>query len=360
MSIFKMKYIYIIAFSILTISFSCKSEPKDDKKPITGNGADAKPMMVEGIIAKSEIRSGSITTSGTIIANEEVEVKSEVAGKITGIFFKEGQAVSRGQLMVKLNDNDLQAQIKKLEIEIKLAEEKEKRQKQLLASSAISKEEYDIAETNLNLLKANVDIIKTDIDKTRMTAPFSGIAGLKNVSPGAFITSSTIITTIQGVQPLKLEFSIPEKYNSNIKVGSDVTFNVVGSSQTFRATVYAKEPKIDPIYRTVKIRATFQNPGGKLAPGSFADVSIAVEKNIPAIMIPSMAYIPDISGAKVFVAKNGKAESIRVKSGIRTETSVQILEGVQAGDTVLTTGILQLKPQSPVTVKVVNPTGQNQ
>lgn len=349
-----MKYLYISIILFALLFNACKSEDKKSTNAPTNANANAqKPLTVDGIIAKSELTSGTINTSGTILANEEVEIRSEIAGKITSIYFKEGQAVSKGQLLIKLNDDDLQAQIKKTEIEIKLAEEKEKRQKQLLASTAISKEEYDITLTNLNLLKANVNIIQTNIDKTRITAPFSGIVGLKYVSPGAFITSSTIIASIQSTQPLKVEFSIPEKYNSLLKTGSSVSFNIAGHNDNFKAIIYAKEPKIDPITRTAKIRATFPNPAGKVSPGAFADITIPIGEQSKAIMIPTMAYIPDINGAKVFVSQGGQAKSISVKAGIRTEGSIQILEGINEGDTVITTGILQLKPKSPVNVNII-------
>lgn len=350
-----MKLLQLSIYALLFFTISCKKESSNTEKqggPKIGNASKA--ISVEGLIANYEPISGSISSSGSILAHEEVEIKSEVSGKVVGIYFREGQAVTKGQLLVKLNDDDLKAQINKLEIEIKLADEKEKRYKQLLASAAISKEEYDIAETNLNLLRANVAIIKTSIDKTKITAPFTGVAGLKNICPGAFITNATVITTVQSVQPLKLDFSIPEKYNSMLKIGTNVTFHVMGDSKTYSATVYAKEPKIDQDNRTAKIRAQFSNPGGRLSPGSFAEVVIPIGNEEKAIMIPTIAYIPDISGAKVFVSKGGQAVSVPVKAGIRTSTSLQILEGIQIGDTVLTTGILQLKPKTPVNVKIIN------
>lgn len=310
-------------------------------------------MKVDGIIARDTFTTGNITTTGTIIANEEAEVRSEISGRVVGIFFKEGSYVNKGQALVKLNDDDLQAQLKKLNIEIKLAEEKEGRLKQLLVSAAVSKEEYDIALSNVNMLRANAEIIKTNIDKTRIIAPFNGIVGLKYISPGAFITSSSIIASIQNVQPLKLEFSIPEKYNNLVKSGAAVDFKVTGMDETFKAIVYAKEPKIDAITRTSKVRATFPNPGNKLFPGSFAEINIPVGEKIKVRMVPTIAYIPDISGAKLFIKKGGVVQSVSVKSGTRTERDIQILEGLNEGDTVITSGILQLKPKMPVEVNII-------
>ncbi len=336
------------------VFFSCKSEEKksDNTKATPQN--EQKPLKVDGIIAHEEITTGTINTTGTIIANEEVEIKSEISGKITGIYFKEGAFVKEGQLLLKLNDDNLQAQVRKLNIEIKMAEEKEGRMKQLLAASAISKEEYDVQLTSLNLLKANVDIIKVDISKTRISAPFSGIIGFKYVSRGAIISSSTIIASIQNTQPLKLEFSIPEKYNNLIYQGKTVDFKVTGSSIINKANVYAKDPKIDQNTRTSKVRATFSNPGGKLSPGSFAEINISVGEKTKVKMVPTIAYIPDINGAKLFVKRGGVAVSVPVKAGIRTEKEIQILEGLNDGDTVIISGILQLKPKMPVEVNIIN------
>ena len=239
--------IYKIVLLSGLVFFSCKKEEKKADNAKTTPQTEQKALKVDGIIAHEEITTGTISTTGTIIANEEVEIKSEISGKITGIHFKEGTFVKEGQLLVKLNDDD-----------------------------AISKEEYDVQLTSLNLLKANVDIIKVDISKTRITAPFSGIIGFKNVSPGAILSSSTVIASIQNTQPLKLEFSIPEKYNNLIYQGTIVDFKVAGSNIINKANVYAKEPKIDQNTRTSKVRATFSNPGGKLFPGSFAEINISV------------------------------------------------------------------------------------
>ncbi|MCZ2102505.1 MAG: efflux RND transporter periplasmic adaptor subunit [Chitinophagales bacterium] len=349
----KVYYIALISISMLLLA-SCKKEADKDlaangKKPAMG---EQRAMRVDGVIAKSEMISGDISTTGTLISDEEVEIKSEVAGRITNIYFKEGQYINKGQLMVRLNDDDLQAEMQKIKIEIKLAEDKEHRQKQLLDAAAVSKDDYEVILTNLQLLKANAEILKTKIDKTKIIAPFSGIVGLKEVSPGAFINNGTIITTLQSIKPLKLEFAIPEKYSPFVQNNSEVSFKVVQSDELYKAKVYARDPKIDMTTRTVKVRALYPNTSGKLSPGSFTDITVSVGGQQKGIMIPSMAYIPDINGARVFIAKNGKAMSVPVKSGLRTERAVQITEGISEGDTILTTGILQLKPQTPINVVV--------
>ncbi len=346
-------YNFIFVVISTTIVLSCSSSDKKANAPSNAPKSNS-AIIVDGIIASEQLTSNVISTTGNIIANEEVEIKSEVSGRVTKIHFKEGSPVSKGQLLVKLNDDDLLAQMQRLNIEIKLQEEKEERQKQLLASTAISKEEYDVTKTNLNLLKANIDILKTQINKTRIVAPFSGIVGLKSISEGAIISPASVIATIQNVNPLKMDFSIPEKYNNLIKTGSSVSFTVAGQVTPLKATVFAKEPKIDPVTRTSMVRATFPNPSGNVFPGSFADITIQVGDKTKAIMVPTIAYIPDIAGAKLFVSKGGKAVSIPVTAGVRTEKEIQILTGINVGDTVLTSGILQLRPNTPVEVNIQN------
>lgn len=348
-----MRLIYL-SFILMFFIVSCKNEDiKSDEKK-SGDSKGQKAMVVSGIIARDQMTTGSFTTTGTVMANEEVEVKSEISGKVTGIYFKEGSPVSKGQLLVKLDDDDILAQLNRLKIEIKLAQDKENRAKQLLAASAASKEEYEVAEGNVNLLQANEQILKTNLDKTRITAPFSGIIGLKSISPGAIISPSNIVATIQNTQPLKLEFSIPEKYNHLMNIGKIVDFTTAGSTSKHKASVYAREPKIDEVTRSTKVRATFANPGGKMFPGAFAEITIPVGEKSKVRMIPSIAYIPDIGGAKVFVKKNGVAQSVSIKTGLRTEKEIQILEGIEDGDTVITSGILQLKPNTPVEVIINN------
>lgn len=342
----------LLLISMLTVLMACKKDKAavPDKRP--ENAGPPKAMKVEGVVVRDEFSTGNLTTTGSILPNEEIELKSEVAGRITGIYFKEGTFVKQGQLLVKLDDDDLQAQLNKLKIEMELAQQKEKRQNQLLASSAISQEEYDISETGVNLLRANEKILLTSISKTRITAPFSGVIGLKNVSPGAIITPSTVIASLQNTQPLKVEFSIPEKYNNLVESGKTVDFRVAESEAVHKATIYAKEPRIDEATRTTRVRATFANPGGKVYPGAFAEISIAVGNKSKVKIIPTMAFIPDINGAKVMVKRGGKVVNVDVKAGLRTENSIQILEGLNEGDTVITSGILQLKPGSPVEVSV--------
>jgi membrane fusion protein (multidrug efflux system) len=314
----------------------------------SGGGAS----NVTAYIAKPERVSNEITASGTIRANEEVQLQPELSGKVVQINFREGSKVSKGQLLVKINDTDFQAQYKKLQVQSALAEQTLQRQKQLLTISGISQQEFDLAQSQYNTIKADMDFQMAQILKTEIKAPFDGMIGLKNVSEGAIVTPATVIANIQQIDPVKLDFSVPERYFSYLKKDGEVIFSIEGLQQKLKGSIYAIEPKIDAATRTIQIRAICPNFKGDMYPGAFAQVKIVLNDIDNAIMIPTESLIPDISGQKVFLLKNGKSSYSRVETGIRTDTRIQITKGVNAGDTVLTAGIMQLKPEA--TVRITN------
>lgn len=316
---------------------------------LAGNKLD-QIISVKAHIIRPETVDNKVLTTGTILANEEVELKSEVAGKITKILFSEGSYVNKGDLLVKINDADLQAQLRRAESKVKLAEEKEFRQRQLRDGNLISQEEYDNTVSELNVNKADYDLIKAQIDKTEIRAPFSGTIGLRSVSEGSYLTTATVIATFQNLNIIKVDFSIPEKYSTSVKKGDELDFRISGSATVFKAKIYAIEPKIDPGTRTLKIRAICNSNYSELIPGAFANVELSLKKINDAILVPSVAIVPELKGQKVYLYKNGVVAQQNVEIGIREETSIQIVSGLNAGDTVITSGILQIKPMSKVTI----------
>ena len=233
---------------------------------------------------------------------------------------------------------------------LELQKDTEYRQKQLLEKEAISQEDYDMTANQLQVNQAEVELIKAQIDKTEIRAPFSGIVGLKNVSEGSFVNNSMIIASLQNINPIKIDFSIPERYSSMVSVGDEINFTISGNNKKYVGKVYAIEPKIDPVTRTLKIRALCSNTGREILPGSFANVELVLKKIENAILVPSEALIPDIKGQKVFLYKNGKAVPQQVETGIRTDVNVQLTSGVSEGDTIITSGMLQLRPGSQVSI----------
>lgn len=308
------------------------------------------PLPVKAHVLKYEVLDNKILTTGTVLANEEVELKSEVSGKITKILLNEGTYVNKGDLLVKINDAELQAQLESAKSRLELQKDTEYRKKQLLEKQAISQEDYDMTFNQLQVNQAEVELIKAQIDKTEIRAPFNGIVGLKNVSEGSYVSNSTVIASLQNINPIKIDFSIPEKHAGMVAVGDEINFTISGNNKKYIGKVYAIEPKIDPVTRTLRIRAICSNTGREILPGSFANVELVLKKIENAILIPSEALIPDIRGQKVFVYRDGTAMPQSVETGIRTDIRVQLISGVSEGDTIITSGMLQLRPGAPVSV----------
>lgn len=318
-----------------------------------GGGGKSQNLMVDGIVVKHATFANNLEVTGTIEANESVALQSEVSGLVTGIFFKEGSNVSKGTLLVKINDRDIQAQLQEALTKQTLSATNESRAKQLLQKGAISQEEYDTALADLKSLKAQAQLIRAQLAKTSIIAPFSGKIGLRSISEGVYITPTTVIANLLSTDPVKVNFSVPEKYMSQIKLNSAVTFRTDGSNQVYTGKVFAIEPGINAQTRTLQIKALAQNHNNELLPGSFARVSLALNVVNDAIMVPNEAIIPVLEGKTVFISKNGKAKQVKVQSGTRTDQDIVITSGLNIGDTVLTTGAMSLKDDASVKVSVV-------
>ncbi len=325
-----------------------KKATAEQQAPPAG-AASGKPTGVNGFLVKPQYLESGIELPGTLLPYEDVEIRPEMNGRLVSLNLKEGSLVQKGSLIAKIFDADILAQMKKVEAQLALANQTESRLKQLLSVNGASKQEYDNALGQVTNYKADLDILKVQLSKTEIRAPFSGKLGLKSVSIGAYISPATLITTLQQLNPLKLEFSVPEKYRQLFNINQTLQFQVDGHPQKLSDKIYAFDTKADPNNRSVKVRALFNNPGQSFSPGTFLTVTLPViEKS--ALMVPSQCIIPESYGKKVIVAKNGKATYQKVVTGVRNSSMVQITEGIQAGDTVVTTGQLALKPDAPVNI----------
>lgn len=320
-----------------------------DENTATQQGSES-VLKVDAVEVQPTRVQDKIFSTGSILANEEVELRSEVSGKITDIYLEEGKNVRKNQLLIKINDSELKAQLQRAEYRLELAEEQERRQQQLLKKGGISQEDYDATLNEVNVLKSEVQLIQAQIDKTEIRAPFEGKVGLKYVSDGSYISPTTRIASLQSINPVKLDFSVPERYVNRVKVGDKITFTVQGTDNNFEGEIYAIEPKIESQTRTLQLRARSNNDEGLLVPGAFADLELILETIEDALMIPSISLVPEIQGQKVYLFSDGSVVEQRVKTGIRTADRVQILEGIQPGDTVLTTGLLQVRDGMPVQI----------
>ncbi|MBC8155038.1 MAG: efflux RND transporter periplasmic adaptor subunit [Bacteroidetes bacterium] len=312
-------------------------------------GAGSAPSAISAYVVAMQNLKEEVVSSGSLLPNEQVDIYPEVAGRIVQMNIREGQPVGKGALLLKLYDGDLQAQLQRLYAQEENTRRTEERNKQLLTRGGISQQEYDIATTNLRSAQADIELVKANLSKTEIRAPFSGVIGLRNVSPGAVVTPGTLIARMQQISSLKLDFSIPEKYGSSVKQGSDVTFEVDGTNGVSRAVVYAIDPGVDEQNRNLRIRARVNNASSRFRPGTFARVTLTIQ-NERSLVVPTQSVIPQTRDKQVVVIKNGKAVFKTVTTGIRTANAIQILTGVQVGDTVATTGLLFMKPDGPVKV----------
>jgi membrane fusion protein (multidrug efflux system) len=321
----------------------------------TQSGSEARnPLSVDVHIVEPQIYENKIYSTGTLIANEDVQLRSEISGKIVEMRLQEGQQVKAGDLLIKINDSELQAQLKQVQFRLNLAEVREKRQRTLLERGGISQEQYDATLNELNVLRSEMDLIRAQIDKTEIKAPFDGVVGLRYVSTGSYITPSTQIATIQSINPIKVEFSIPERYAGIVKVGNKVVFNVQGQEKDFEAEIYAIEPRINIQTRTLMMRALADNTKGTLLPGAFANIELILEEIENSLMIPAISVIPELQGQKIYMLKNGVVAEQSISTGIRTERYVQVTDGLSPGDTVLTSGLLQVRNGMDVKVNKVD------
>lgn len=342
----------VILGLIFVPKFMAKNDKPDaDKK----QNQKSQQISVDGFIIKTEVLDNDIRAIGNIKANEEAEIRSEVSRKIRGIYFKEGTYVGKGKTLFKLDSDDLTAKLRRQEVDERLAVTKLEREKQLIEKGLTSQEEYDVLETTLEQIRAEISITRIDISKTYVRAPFSGIIGLRNVSNGAYVTPQTVLTTMQDVSRVKIDFSIPERYIYLFKKGQKINFKVDGMDGEFEAEIYAYEPKVENDTRSLVLRAITSNPGKKLMPGTFANVTFLVNQSSDAMMIPSEALIPKLKGQSVYVVKDGKAKLVDVNIGERTESLIQIISNeIKSGDTIITTNILRIKDNAPVKVEKAN------
>ncbi|CAN5428044.1 efflux RND transporter periplasmic adaptor subunit [soil metagenome] len=337
--------VIIISVIILPRIFKAK-----EKEPPQSQNPQNNTTSADGYILTTSDLANNIKTIGTIRANEEVEIRSEVSRKVRAIYFKEGSYVGKGSVLVKLDDSDLQSKLKRSSIDEELAQLNVERTKTLLDKGLAAQSTYDIDLNTLAKVQADMDGIRIDISKTVIRAPFSGFTGLRNISVGTYLTPATIVTTMQDISRIKIDFSIPEKYLGAFKKGDNIIYTVDGSNEEFLGEVYASEPKVENNTRTLTLRAISTNNGKKLLPGTFTSVTLKLSNITAAMMIPTQSLIPNITGQSVLLMKNGIAKLIPVDIGIRTEDKVQIMGQITAGDTIVATNILKIKPDSKVKI----------
>jgi len=340
----KRLHIALVGLFLITACTGKQEPPKQNNGP--------QSVVVDVLIASPKEINTSIEANGTVVANEYVELHTEVSGRLIYLNVPEGKEIKQGTIIARVNDADLQAQLNKTKVTLQLATKTEERLRKLLAVNGVNQADYDIALNAVNGYKADMVYTQSLIDKTVVKAPFSGVIGLRQVSPGAYLTSATVISTMQQLNKIKIDFTLPEEYSRLVRTGSTVDVKVNESAQTMRkAVIIATEPQVNQTTRNLKVRAVLQD--SKVNPGAYVKVFIAAKANQQSILVPTNAIIPDDKNKQLVVVKNGKAAFINVETGARQADNIEIIHGIQSGDTIVVTGLLFARPKSQLKIRKV-------
>ena len=315
-----------------------------------GGKGGGQRLAVQVYVVRATSLTNEVAATGSVLAEESVIIKSELSGKITSLNIREGQAVSKGQLLFSINADEAQAAIRKQEYNIKLFRDQEKRQRTLLDKEYISVQEYEQSNNQLLTAQADLQALRATLAKAYVRAPFAGVLGLSTATVGTYVSPGAEITTLSKVRPVKIDFAVPGRFAANVRVSDVVSVLDETNNKRYEAKVYAIDPQIDPVSRTQPVRARFANSDGELRPGAFVRVNLQLGETESALQIPTESVIPEASGYSVYTVKNNKMVPKKVKIGIRSDKVIQITSGLAVGDSVLRTGILQVKPGDAVKV----------
>lgn len=340
----------LLVFCVMIAMVSCDKKEQQQK---AGNRQQG-PLTVDGFFVAEHPLSDEVEVPGTLLPEEETQIRSEVSGRVIKLNINEGAVVQQGELLVKLFDADLQAQLKKLQVQLEIAIKSEERNKELLQINGISQQDYDLASLQVENLKADIQSTRIAISKTEIRAPYRGQVGLRNISLGAYLSPTEVVTTLRKVDRLKLEFSVPEKYAREIRQGNKIRFRVDGGEETHSASVIATESQVDQATRTLRVRAMVTEKHPELVPGIFARVTLQLGKVSNGLLIPTQAVIPQARNKEVILFKNDSVQFVVVETGLRDSVFVQITKGIAAGDTVITTGLMAIRPGAKVRLNRVN------
>jgi len=344
--------IFTLAFGLLLSLQSCGGSEGAEEGQDRRSGPST--TSVRGVLADTMEVANEIIVPGTFEAFEQLNITPELPGLIRVINFSEGQVVSRGDLLISMDDREMVSEIRKLELEIELAKEERVRAERLHRIQAISEEELQRLKNTESTLRAEKELLEVRKSKLNVYAPFTGQIGLRHISEGNFVSPGDRIATLHQLNPIKLDFEVPETIIEQIGVGTEVSFTLVGGTTPYTAEIYAVEPGINPQTRTMRMRAEVPNTAGRFLPGRFAQVVLRSDVNPAAVMVPSEAVLPVLDGQQIFISKNGISEAVKIETGIRTANAVEIKYGISAGDTVITTGLMSLSEGAELKVDLVD------
>jgi membrane fusion protein (multidrug efflux system) len=338
-----MTYKVIFGFQLLLMIFiSCKSKDKDQATAVK-----AAPIPVEVVIASNEDVASNLEVNGSVLSNEMAELHPEVSGRLIYLNLPDGANVKEGTLLARVNDADLQAQLEQQKTQLELANKTLIRYSDLLKVNGVNQADYDAALSQVNTVQALIKVINAQIDKTVIRAPFTGELGIREVSPGSYVTPQTLIGSIHQTDKVKIDFTVPETFASLVVKGNQVKIQADGFVEYLDATITAIEPQINTVSRNIKVRAMLTK--GVIHPGAF--VKVYLTQNRKGIMVPSNCIIPDALSNQVVVVKKNKAIFVNVETGLRNANLVELTSGINPGDSIIVSGMLFVRPNATVRIK---------
>lgn len=344
----KIKIFPLAIVSFAAALWSCETA---NNKQVNQESGTAKTLVEVIVVTKGNLAE-KLETTGNLLANESTQLSTEAAGIVSKIYFKEGSKVEQGKLLLELNNADLKAELEMARVKMNLAEKQFKRSQKLLAAEGLSEEAFEKAESTYRESAANYEMVKAELIKTQVRAPFSGQIGLRSISEGDYLATNSSFADLVDISPLKIQFDLPEQYINTLKEGDSISFSSAISSQPRKAVIYALEPQINPNSRTFSAKASFANKDQQLKAGGFVRVTYRATDLSSSLLIPNQAIVPELEGKKVFLVKNGKAVIRKVTTGIRNADRIQVLTGLEAGDTIVTTGLLQIRDGVPLQLRM--------
>ncbi|MFA5420219.1 MAG: efflux RND transporter periplasmic adaptor subunit [Bacteroidales bacterium] len=305
-------------------------------------------LQVNALILSPRYFESRFIANANLIPYEETELKAPISGTVLAINFQEGQEVLKGQPLVQLDDRIWKARIRGLQAQLSIARSDVERNQSLLEVQGVSQEIVDKANSLIEELQAQVDELQVNISLANVSAPFNGRVGMRNFSLGSYLTQGQTITSLVQKDRLKVDFNIPERLMQFLKKGEEI--KMVYQNDTLSAVIYAIDPKVNIDSRTLRVRCEMPNPEEKYMPGVFVEVIIPVSKDDKALVVPTSAVIPDLNAQTIYVYQGGKARRRTVQLGDRTDKQVRIRSGLNPGDTIITTGLMEVKDQLPVVI----------
>ena len=331
-----------------------KGGPQGKGGPGGPGGRPAREIAVEGYIAEAHEAGKIFSAMATLEPLNNVQLTAATSGRLTNLYAKDGAQVQKGSLLAKIDDSELRAQLKQAESNQQLAQQKFDRVKTLFEKDGATKADMESAEASLKSAEASVELIKAQIAKTEVRAPFAGKLGFVNVSVGAWLTTGTSIASLSEVKKLKAKFALPQRYASTLKVGDAVDVKDEERNVAKSGKVKALEAALSESSRTRQVLVEVENAGNELLAGSYAKVNVTMQAGMAkSIPIPAEAFTLDKDGAYVFVATGGKAKIKHVETGLRTPIAVDVTGGLDEGDTVITSGLISLREGASVRIREI-------